>query len=111
MPAGSVSRHSVSVLVVVLTDVGVGGGVVAGSGVVTGGGVVIGAGDGVVAGIVEGVVGGVVAGVVDGVVAGVVVVTCGIVVAARVFEIRNNNSLQQTATLCLYRLTQYSNLT
>ena len=87
MPPGSVSRHSVSVLAVVLTDVGVGGGVVAGGGVVTGGGVVAGA--------VAGVVGGVVAGV-------VVVVTCGIVVAARVFEIRNNSSVQQTATLCLY---------
>ena len=96
MPPGSVSRHSVSVLAVVLTDVGVGGGVVAGGGVVTGGGVVAGA--------VAGVVGGVVAGV-------VVVVTCGIVVAARVFEIRNNSSVQQTATLCLYRLTKYSNLT
>ena len=104
MPAGSVSRHSVSVLAVVLTDVGVG------SGVVAGGGVVVGAGDGVV----DGVVGGVVAGVVEGVVAGgavvvsgvVVVVPCGIVVAARVFEIRNNKSVQQTATLCLYRLTK-----
>ena len=48
MPPGSVSRHSVSVLAVVLTGVGVGGGVVTGSGVVgvvAGGGVV-----GVVAG-------------------------------------------------------------
>ena len=104
MPPGSVSRHSVSVLAVVLTDVGVGGGVVAGGGVVTGGGVVAGAVAGVVGGVVAGVVGGVVAGV-------VVVVTCGIVVAARVFEIRNNSSVQQTATLCLYRLTKYSNLT
>ena len=103
MPAGSVSRHSESVLAVVLTDVG------AGSGVVAGGGVVVGAGDGVVDGVVGGVVAGVVEGVAAGgavVVSGVVVVTCGIVVAARVFEIRNNKSVQQTATLCLYRLTK-----
>ena len=40
MPSGSVSRHSVSVLVVVNTDVGAGGGCVAGD-VVTDGGVVV----------------------------------------------------------------------
>ena len=34
MPSGSVSRHSVSVLVVVLTDVGAGGDVVTDGGVV-----------------------------------------------------------------------------
>ena len=39
MPSGSVSRHSESLLAVVLTDVGAGGGVAAGD-VVTGGGVV-----------------------------------------------------------------------
>ena len=38
MPSGSVSRHSGSLLAVVLTDVGAGGGVAAGD-VVTGGGV------------------------------------------------------------------------
>ena len=70
MPPGSVSRHSVSVLAVVLTGVGVGGGVVSGDGVVTGSGVV-----GVVAG------GGVV-GVVAG--GGVFLVVVGIAVSAGV---------------------------
>ena len=83
MPPGSVSRHSVSVFVVV-TDVGVvaGGGVVTGSGVV---GVVTGSGvDGVVtgSGAVDVVEGGDVAGVVsDG---GVFLVVVGIAVSAGV---------------------------
>ena len=73
MPAGSVSRHSVSVLAVVLTDVGVGGGVVTGGGVV---GVVTGSG------VVDVVAGGDVVGVVsDG---GVFLVVVGIAVSAGV---------------------------
>ena len=87
MPAGSVSRHSVSVLAVVLTDDGVGGGVVAGGGVVTGGGVV-----GVVAGsgVVDVVTGSGVVGVVAG--GGVFLVVVGIAVSAGVvLEIMGKN--------------------
>ena len=81
MPAGSVSRHSVSVLAVVLTDVGVGGGVVTGGGVV---GVVTGSG------VVDVVAGGDVVGVVSG--GGVFLVVVGIAVSAGVvLEIMGKN--------------------